>query len=172
MLQLVLDDEPEREAVRAQRVVGVEVDLVEHGERSLAHAGRVVASAPGVEQVELAPLGARMAERVVDVVEAPLGLDRHRRRDARSRAPRSTRCVRGPRRAGSAGASIWRSRTASSSGASRSSVYRRASSSAAATAARSSVASPALPFFSCGAHGSRLVRATARALHDSFHLAT
>jgi hypothetical protein len=76
VLLLVLDDEPEDEAVPEQPVVRVELRAVEHRQHPLAHLRQVRARPHRVEQLERRPLVARMLEGVVDVVGS--GKDRRR----------------------------------------------------------------------------------------------
>ncbi len=68
VLQLVLEHEPEDEALAEERVRDVEVDVVERGEHTLAHIRGVGAGCGRAQGGKLRPLGPLVPERVVDVV--------------------------------------------------------------------------------------------------------
>ena len=68
MLLLVLDDEAEGEAAGEERVVRIELDVVEHLERPCPHVVEVRAGGTRVEQLERRSLLALVGERVVRVV--------------------------------------------------------------------------------------------------------
>jgi hypothetical protein len=68
VLALVLQDEPEDEAVREQRIVGKsELGLLEDGQAPVADAAEVVARRRRVEKRQLAAPVARVAKRVVEL---------------------------------------------------------------------------------------------------------
>jgi hypothetical protein len=68
VLELVLDDEAEDEALPQERVRRVEIDVVDEVKRALADVVGVRARRPGTQEREVAPLAPLVTERVVDLV--------------------------------------------------------------------------------------------------------
>ena len=88
------------EAVRQQRIPGIELDLVEDLEGPLADLLQVGANLVGAQDRQLAADLARLLDRVVELAQVTAERLAGRRSAARARAPRSWRCARGPRSAG------------------------------------------------------------------------
>ena len=65
VLELVLEHEPEHEALSQQRVRRVEVDVVELAQDALAHVRRIGAHGLGPQRRQLAARRALLAESVV-----------------------------------------------------------------------------------------------------------
>ena len=73
MLQLVLHDQPDGVGVEREALVGRLLEPAEVVQRALAHGGAERPGVAGAEQLEAAAVGARVGERVVDVVQPLVG---------------------------------------------------------------------------------------------------